>query len=39
VVGGSGFLKLDGFKPGVLARRLVEVAVDAEITLLRRSGV
>ena len=33
MVGRGGFLKLDGFKPGVLARRLVEVAVDAEITL------
>ena len=33
VVGSGGVLELDGFKPGVLARRLVEVAVDAEVTL------
>ena len=32
----GGFLKLDGLQPGVLARRLVEVAVDAEITLRGR---
>ncbi len=30
VVGGGGVLDLDGFEPGVLARRLVEVAVDAD---------
>ena len=33
MVGGGGVLELDGFEPGVLARRLVEVAVDAEIAL------
>ena len=37
VVGGGGFLELDGLQPGILARRLVEVAVDAEVAL-RRSG-
>jgi hypothetical protein len=31
VVGRGGVLDLDGFEPGVLARRLVEVAVDAEL--------
>jgi hypothetical protein len=33
VVGGGGVLELDGFEPGVLARRLVEVAVDADVAL------
>ena len=39
VVGGGGVLELDGFEPGVLAGRLVEVAVDAEIALRRRGVV
>ena len=31
VVGRGGVLQLDGFEPGVFARRLVEVAVDADV--------
>ena len=36
VVGRGGVLDLDGFEPGVLARRLVEVAVHADVTVGRR---
>ena len=36
VIGRGGVLDLDGLEPGVLARRLVEVAVDADVA--RGSG-
>ena len=35
VIGGGGVLDLDGFEPGVFARGLVEVAVDADEALGR----
>jgi hypothetical protein len=38
MVGGSGLLQFDGLEPWVLARRLVEVAVDAKVTLGRSYG-
>ena len=38
VVGRGGVLDLDGLEPGILARRLVEVAVHADVTVDGRSG-
>ncbi len=38
VVGSGGVLHLDGLEPGVLAGRLVEVAVDADETFRRLRG-
>ena len=39
VIGGGGVLDFDGFEPGILARRLVEVAVDADVARGNRCGV
>jgi len=39
VVGGGGVLDLDGFEPGVFARGLVEVSVDAEVARGRSDGL
>ena len=39
VVGRGGVLDLDGFEPWIFAGRLVEVAVDADVAVLRRGGL
>ena len=39
MVGGSGVLDFDGFEPGVFARGLVEVSVDAEVAGGRGDGL
>ena len=39
VVGRGGVLHFDGFEPGILAGRLVEVAVDADVMLRFDRGV
>ena len=36
VVGGCRVLRLDGLEPGILARRLVEMAVNADVSFRRR---